>query len=97
MEGKVQRLEKYAISIFLPENSLKAGKVAFTSTKAMIHAIKLNRMDSIKNCPTSCPCADPITLRTPTSLALLLAPAVERFMKLIAAINKIKKATAAKM
>ena len=48
--------------------------------------------DSARNCFISAYLPAPITFRTPTSLALLDARAVERFMKLIQAITWISTA-----
>ncbi len=48
--------------------------------------------DSVRNCVTSILRVEPATFLIPTSFALRDACAVERFMKLIAAINTIRMA-----
>ena len=51
--------------------------------------IKLNSMDSLKNCCISSFLLDPTTFLTPTSLARIEDLAVERFMKLMQAISSM--------
>ena len=59
---------------------------------AIIKAISVKRIDSPKNCLTSCDLSAPTTFRKPTSFALFSSRAVDRFMKLMQAIVKIKTA-----
>ena len=56
------------------------------------NAIKLIKMDSVKNCCTRPILSEPSTFLTPTSLARFDERAVDRFIKFTQAINKIKNA-----
>ena len=59
--------------------------------------VSVNKKDSPINCITRSMRSAPIILRTPTSLARLDARAVDKFMKLIQAINWIRMAIPANM
>ena len=78
----------------LPVIILNGYFKASVSPKAMIIAIKLNRIDSIKNCQTNSFLEEPNDFLTPTSKALLDPRAVARFIKLIHAMTIINKAIA---
>src|SRR4051794_22215476 len=71
---------------------LKAGKASDTINTPIIAAISANRSDSPINCATSVLLPAPSTFLTPTSLARFSLRAVERFMKLMQAINKMIQA-----
>src|SRR6266487_301166 len=82
---------------FFAETELKAGNKSSTKTIAKIKAIKLISTDSPRNCATKDFFSAPSTLRIPTSDERLEERAVERFMKLIHAINKVNIAMEARM
>ena len=60
-------------------------------------AIKAITSDSPKNCLIKEPLPAPNTFLTPTSVDLLEERAVDKFIKLMQAINKVKKAMDARM
>src|SRR5215831_5540323 len=62
-----------------------------------MEAIRLIRIDSVRNCLTRLLRSEPRTFRTPTSFARLEERAVERFIKLTQAMSKMKIAMAEKM
>src|SRR4029079_4344328 len=68
-----------------------------TRTTAMNEERKLYKNASDKNCLINCALDDPVTLRIPTSLALLEALAVERFIKFTQASSTINTATLPKI
>src|SRR6478735_1564821 len=72
--------------------TLKVGNANQTRVMAMNSETKAVSIDSVMNWKISeCRCA-PMDFFIPTSFALRDARAVERFMKLIQAINKMKMA-----
>src|SRR5690606_14950980 len=74
----------------LPANWLKNGRVASIITTAQIRLNILSKTDSLRNWKTSCERSEPITLRTPTSLARSTDRAVAKFTKLMAAMSRMK-------
>ena len=58
----------------------KRGKKKNTSNKLKHKATKVNKMDSTKNWAINCPLSEPNTFLTPTSVALLVALAVDKFI-----------------
>ena len=66
---------------------LKPGRNNSTNINAKKSAIKLCTRDSVKNCTISIFREAPVTFRTPTSFALFPDRAVDKFIKLIPAIN----------
>ena len=82
--------EKIPFSILAPTSSENAGRKTSTNTNASksaaIEIIKASTM----NCLISCILSAPSVFLTPTSRAHLLEREVERFMKLMQAISKMK-------
>ena len=74
---------------FAPRRLLKKGSDSLMNITATIRAINESMNDSERNWATSMPLVDPATFFIPTSFALLDAWAVDRFIKLIAAIKTI--------
>src|SRR5260221_2594920 len=68
---------------------LRDGMARNNNGKAISTPINDSTKDSLMNCLIKSFLPAPTTLRTPTSLALLDARAVDRFMKLIQAITCI--------
>src|SRR5665647_2911141 len=96
-KGNINGLDVRLKDKFLPEKLLKIGNAINTKTIANTKAIDVSIIDSNKNCRTNSAFIEPNTLRIPTSLARLEAPAVERFIKFIHAISSIKNAMALKI
>ncbi len=63
----------------------------------MNSAMNDTKVDSVRNCQIRVFLSVPNTFLMPTSLALFAERAVDRFMKLMQAINKINNATAEKI
>jgi hypothetical protein len=76
---------------------LNHGRASSTMISAKARATRLMITDSRRNCRTSSGRSEPETFRSPTSRLRRAERAVLRFMKLMEAINKMKKATMAKM
>ena len=91
------KLNKVFIEKAFPEISLKTGTNSTKRPTATIMEIKLIKKDSVINWAISAFFSEPKVLRIPTSLALSDERAVDRFIKLTPAMNKIKKATKTKM
>ena len=72
-----------------PSRLLKYGRVNLIKINAKISEINERIKDSERNCVISIPLVEPPIFFIPTSFALLDACAVERFIKLIAAIKTI--------
>ena len=81
----------------LPKAWLYKGNNNSTNAKAKTKEINTNIIASPKNCMATCPRLAPSTLRMATSLARWLTLAVDKFIKLIQAINKINAATILKV
>ena len=75
-----------------PEILLNKGIMAKASNMASMQEMKAVKVDSLRNCVIKFLRSVPNTLRTPTSLALFAERAVVRFMKLMQASKRIKKA-----
>src|ERR1017187_3363004 len=75
-----------------PSNWLYQGIASNSKPTDKIQAIVVSKIDSPINCHTRLLRNAPSTLRKPTSLERSTARMVERFMKLMQAINKIKTA-----
>ena len=73
---------------------LNDGSNSDTSPTASITAMLLSKIDSPRNCRINALRRAPEALRTPTSRARRADRAVARFIKLMQAINRMKKATA---
>src|SRR3569833_2307114 len=73
----------------LPATWLKSGISKKASTIAITADSRVTKVDSVRNCAIKLPRADPNTFLTPTSLARFEERAVDRFIKLTQAINKI--------
>src|SRR5215471_21631534 len=84
-------VEKSSIK-FLPDTRENAGSNSFVKSSAIKNAITLISQDSPRNCFINDPFSAPNTLRTPTSDERLEERAVERFIKLMQAINNVNKA-----
>ena len=82
---------------FLPETLENAGSNNFVIHSAIAKAIMLIIKDSPRNCFTSDPFCAPNTLRIPTSAERFEERAVDKFIKLMHAINKVNKAIEARM
>src|ERR1044072_322349 len=78
----------------LDASVLKYGSRIQANISPSTNEKKLYNNDSAKNCWIKLLRCEPTTLRKPTSLARLADLAVERLIKLIHAITKIKPATA---
>src|SRR5258708_19388191 len=78
----------------LAASRLKYGSSSQASTIARIKEQRLKSRDSVRNCLTRLPRPEPITFRSPTSLARLADLAVQRLIKLMQAISRMKQATA---
>src|SRR4030095_6432425 len=78
--------------ICLPVSWLNGGSKSQTIRTAKTMASKVSIIDSDRNCKMSCLRLAPTTFFIPTSFIRLEAFAVERFMKLMQAITKIKMA-----
>src|SRR5450432_1061187 len=93
----IREIHKYGLfncsSICLPVNWLNDGKSKKTRRTERAVAIKEKASDSAKNWQINCTLEDPITLRSPTSLARFTDWAVAMFIKLMQAIKSIKMAT----
>ena len=76
-------------SICLEARVLNTGKNKYTKRSAKHIAANDKMIDSPKNCPIISILEAPTTFRIPTSLALFMERAVERFMKLIHAIKRM--------
>src|SRR5580704_14339061 len=76
---------------------LKRGNKNNTITMAITNDRKQATKDSVRNCVIRLFFRPPNTFLTPTSFARLAEDAVERFMKLMQASNKIKMAIAEKI
>src|ERR1700722_9426201 len=76
----------YGILIKEPVNALNDGMASCTKYKPSKNDKNVIKTDSNKNWQIRSLRCEPITLRTPTSLARFSDLAVERFMKLIQAI-----------
>ena len=79
-----------------PDRRLNAGKKTAARHTPMTDENKVSNIASPINCLISVHSSAPTTFRTPTSLARPTDRAVERFIKLIHAISRIKKATRVK-
>ena len=93
ISGRVNRLASNSF----PASLLKTGSKRIPRPTARIIAIRDWKTDSPKNCRTSWPLKAPTTLRNPTSLERCKERAVDRFMKLMQAISKTKRAAAKNM
>src|SRR6185295_53638 len=78
----------------LADKVLKYGSRAQASNSPSTNERKLKSKDSVRNCCTRLLLCEPTTFRSPTSLARLADLAVERLIKLIQAIIRIKQAMA---
>jgi len=76
---------------------LKYGRLTLIIIRAKIKEINARKKDSVRNCNISIPLVDPPTFLMPTSLARRDAWAVDRFMKLIAAIITMNIANVARI
>ena len=81
----------------MPSRVLKYGRLTFIIRRAKSREMNERMSDSDRNCVTSIPLVDPATFFIPTSFALLEAWAVDRFMKLTAAISTMSIATLPKI
>src|ERR1700722_975070 len=81
----------------LPDSVLNTGRRAHARNKARVAPAIVTMTDSVRNWATRYFRGDPSTFLMPTSLARLADRAVDRFMKLIQAINRMNKAMAEKM
>src|SRR5580704_7187904 len=95
--GKIHLIICDVTANSLPDIWLKKGNNASATKTAIIAAARVTMTDSIKNWAMRYFRGEPNTFLMPTSLALFEDLAVERFMKLIHAINKIKIAMAEKI
>ena len=75
-----------------PVKVLNAGMVISTAMMAISRAINVRISDSPRNCDTSLAFDTPMAFLIPISLALLLEVAVDRFIKLIPAMIRIRMA-----
>src|SRR5215831_12077506 len=80
-----------------PEIEEKEGRSNLVKTIASRKAIIDIRTDSPRNCRINELFSAPSTLRTPTSAARLLERAVDKFIKLMQAINKVNIAIDARI
>src|ERR1017187_1118762 len=97
MPDKMDGLNKMDTLICLPANWLKRGKSKAAATMAITNDRKQAIKDSTRNWAIRLFLRPPNTFLTPTSFARLAEDAVERFIKLMQAINKIKMAIAKKI
>jgi hypothetical protein len=81
----------------LLEMSLKKGITIQAIITATIIENSAINVDSVRNCWIRVLFSVPSTFRMPTSFARFAERAVDKFMKLIQAINKIKIAATEKM
>lgn len=77
--------------------SLKSGNSNIARTMAIKREIKESNIDSLKNWMIIWTRRAPTVLRKPTSFARLDESAVDKFIKLMQAINSIKNATREKI
>ena len=77
------------------ERLLRAGRKTATRITAKIRAINAMRIDSLKNCRIRSVLRAPTTFLIPISFARFADRAVDRFIKLIHANNKMPNATIA--
>src|SRR6266542_1814670 len=82
---------------FLPETCEKAGNKSCVIPKAITNNKILISNDSPRNCLTNDCFFAPSTLRIPTSAERFEERAVDKFIKLIHAINKVNKAIEARI
>ena len=75
-----------------PDRSLNKGKLIFVKTTDNRNAAKQTIADSSKNCKMICRLLPPVIFLTHTSFALFNYTAILMFIKLTAAINKMKRA-----
>src|SRR5688572_20338387 len=71
----------------LPVSALNEGKACCTKSMENEKAIKTINTDSTKNCAINWLRCEPIAFLTPTSLARFAERAVDKFIKLMHAIN----------
>src|SRR5690349_10725345 len=84
-------LMKYANDNSLPVILFSNGRNNFAKKAPNTMLIKLNKIDSHKNCQIMEFLFEPNVLRTPISLALSTEIAVDKLIKLIQARNRINK------
>ena len=95
MRKAAEGMEMLQIAIHEEEELDEApviGRNRITKPAAMKEESIVMSMDSLKNCQTKAFLPAPIVFFTPISFIFREACAVDRFMKLIQAISKIKKA-----
>src|SRR5690348_8148630 len=90
-ENNFESTEKESDNALL-ERVLNKGNNKWTNTIANKKPTVHKKNDSPRNCIINCFLLLPITLRMPTSLALLTERAIERFTKFIQAINNTNNA-----